>query len=144
MLPSTQFGRGLVARKISKLAPKHSGSFTGTFGEHALWYVYSLALKDQRGKTLAYKIGYSHAPELRAAAYNVGIATEVTGLKWHLNSSQPTASEDVARAVEQALLQKFHTRKLPSNGEIIRAGLPDEITVAVATLMREMSPTTGP
>lgn len=143
MLPATEFGRGLIARKVSKLAPKHSGGYTASFGEHAVWYVYSLSLVDQRGRTLAHKIGYSHSPESRLDAYNFGVASEVTGLQWKLETSQPTASEDAARAVEQSLLAKFHSRKLASNGEVIRAGSPNEIAVEIAVLMRKMA-SSGP
>src|SRR5690606_5990720 len=83
LLPSTELGRGLVARKNSKLAPIHKGGFSGAFGDHDVWYVYSFVLRDGQGRTLAQKIGYSHAPEARLAAYNMGVASEVTGLQWH-------------------------------------------------------------
>ncbi len=96
-LPKTYFGKGLVAHKNSKLAPKHKGSFTGTFGDHDVWYVYTLVSRNEKKKALAVKVGYSNAPEKREAAHNGPMAQEVTGLRWGVDAKQPTASEDTAR-----------------------------------------------
>jgi len=38
-MPTTEFGKGLVMQKNSKLAPKRQGSFAGSFGDHNVWSV---------------------------------------------------------------------------------------------------------
>jgi hypothetical protein len=139
MLPTSELGLGLIAKKNSKLAPEHKGDFRGAFANHEVWYVYSLELKDSRGKVLAQKIGYSHHPESRLETYNSSVATEVTGVQWHLGCKQPTGSEDAARKVEQALISQFKARTLNSNGEIIRGGFPNEITAAAGVIMRGLN-----
>lgn len=138
-LPKTDFGKGLVAQKNSKLAPKHRGSYTGTFGDHDIWYVYTLVLRDAKKKALAVKVGYSNAPEAREAAHNGPMAHEVTGLRWHVDAKQPTASEDTAREVEQAVLAKFDERKLASNGEMLSGVDPLMVAAEIGTLMRSRS-----
>lgn len=134
--PKTLLGRGLVAQKNTKLAPKHEGAFSGHFGEHDIWYVYALALRDQRGRDLAFKIGYASDPAARLAAHNAPMASEVTGLKWQLALKQPTSTEDDARVVEQALLAHFATQKLPSNGEIVAGPSQLAILLAIAAILR--------
>lgn len=134
--PRTLLGRGLVAQKNSKLAPKHEGEFSGRFGEHDIWYVYALALKDQRGRDLAFKVGYANDPLARLASHNGPMASEITGLSWQLALKQPTSTEDDARVVEQALLAQFAEHKLPSNGEIIAGPSLSAILSAIATIMR--------
>lgn len=119
LLPQTDLGKGRLARKNSKLAPAHRGSFSGAFGDHEVWYVYTLVLRDLRRKVLAIKVGYSSNPKSREEAHNSPLAHEVTGLSWEVDMAQPTASEDVARKVEQAVLSRFAKYKLPSNGEIL-------------------------
>ncbi|HEX8047500.1 GIY-YIG nuclease family protein [Rhizobium sp.] len=134
--PKTLLGRGLVAQKNSKLAPKHEGEFSGRFGDHSVWFVYALALKDQRGRDLAFKIGYANDPALRLAAYQAPMAAEVTGLTWDLAMKQPTGSEDEARRIEQALLAHFAKHKLASNGEIIKGPTQSEIMSTMAIILR--------
>jgi hypothetical protein len=136
-LPKTEFGRGLVAHKNSKLAPKHQGVFTGVFGDHATWFVYSLVLRDAKKKPIAVKVGYSNAPAVRAAAHNGPMASEVTGLVWEVGSQQPTSSEDVAREVEQAILQRYAQHRLASNGEILAGVDPLLVAAAIAAHMRD-------
>lgn len=138
-MPTTEFGKGLVLKKNSKLAPKHQGSFTGSFGDHEVWYVYSLVLRDERKKPLAVKVGYSNAPEAREAAHNVPMAFEVTGLRWRAEFQQPTSSEDVAREVEQAVLSRFAKNQLASNGEILGGVDPVMVQSAIAMIMRDLS-----
>lgn len=138
-MPKTEFGKGLVTQKNSKLAPKHQGSFTGTFGEHEVWYVYVLVLRDEYKKPLAVKIGYSNAPEAREAAHNGPMAYEVTGLRWKGEFKQPTSSEDSARAVEQAVLARYAKNRLVSNGEILAGVDPILVQSAIASVMRESS-----
>lgn len=135
-IPKTEFGRGLVARKNSRLAPKHEGDFAGRFGQHSTWFVYTLVLRDGRNKALAVKVGYSNAPSDREAAYNAPMAPEATGLRWRLDFQQPTATEDAARGVEQAVLQQFARHKLSSNGEILTGVEPIMIAAAIATTLR--------
>jgi hypothetical protein len=135
-LPKTEFGRGLVMRKNSKLAPKHEGAFTGAFGDHATWFVYTLVLRDAKKRPIAVKLGYSNAPEARAAAHNGPMASEVTGLIWVVDSQQPTSSEDAAREVEQAILQQYARHRLASNGEILTGVDPLLVAGAIATHMR--------
>ncbi|MFH1339885.1 MAG: GIY-YIG nuclease family protein [Pseudomonadota bacterium] len=130
-------GRGLVAQKNSKLAPKHEGAFSGAFGDHAIWFVYVLALKDQRGRDLAFKIGYANDPAIRLAAYRAPMAVEVTGLTWELASKQPTGSEDEARRIEQGLLAHFAKHKLASNGEIISGPSQTDIMSKMAVILRQ-------
>lgn len=134
--PKTLLGRGLVAQKNSKLAPKHEGAFSGAFGDHAIWYVYVLALKDQRGRDLAFKIGYASDPLARLAAYQAPMAAEVTGLTWKLALKQPVASEDDARSIEQALLTHFSRHTLASNGEIIKGPAEADIQSRMAMILR--------
>lgn len=134
--PKTEFGLGLVIQKNSKLAPKHQGSFSGSFVEHGTWFVYTLVLRNAQQKALAVKIGYSNDPELRANAHNMAMATEVTGLIWCIGSKQPTSSEDAAREVEQAVLARYASHKLASNGEILSGADPLIVAATVATLMR--------
>ncbi len=136
-LPKTEFGKGLVAQKNSKLAPKHQGSFTGSFGDHDTWYVYTLVLRDARKKALAIKVGYSNAPEARETAHNGPMASEVTGLRWNAEFRQPTSSEDAAREVEQIVLARYATHKLASNGEILAGVDPLMVQAAIATVMRD-------
>ena len=138
-MPTTEFGKGLVMKKNSKLAPKHQGSFTGSFGDHEVWYVYALVLRDERKKPLAVKVGYSNAPEAREAAHNSPMASEVTGLRWRAEFQQPTSSEDVAREVEQAVLNRFAKHKLASNGEILAGVDPVMVQSAIAMVMRDLS-----
>lgn len=138
-LPKTEFGKGLVAQKNSKLAPKHEGSFSGTFGTHDIWYVYTLVLRDARKRALAVKVGYSSAPEDREAAHNEPMAIEVTGLQWKAEFKQPTASEDAAREVEQMVLGQYANHKLASNGEILAEVDPILVQAAIATAMRDQS-----
>lgn len=135
-LPNTEFGKGLVARKNSKLAPKHQGSYTGAFGDHDIWFVYTLVLRDAKKKALAIKVGYSNAPEARELAHNGPMAQEVTGLRWHVDAKQPTASENVAREIEQAVLAKYAKHKLGSNGEILSGVDPLLVAAEIGTLMR--------
>lgn len=135
-LPKTDFGKGLVAQKNSKLAPKHQGSYTGTFGDHDIWYVYTLVLRNAQKKALAVKVGYSNTPKARETAHNDPMAQEVTGLHWHVDAKQPTASEDVARDIEQAVLAKYAKHKLGSNGEILSGVDPLLIAAEIGTLMR--------
>ncbi|ASQ04914.1 GIY-YIG nuclease family protein [Sinorhizobium meliloti] len=135
--PKTLLGRGLVAQKNSKLAPRHEGEFSGRFGDHAVWFVYALVLKDQRGRDLAFKIGYANDPTMRLAAYQAPMAAEVTGLTWDLALKQPTASEDEARRVEQALLAHFAKHKLASNGEIIKGPSQSDIMSTMAVILRK-------
>ena len=138
-MPKTEFGKGLVAQKNSKLAPKHEGSFTGTFGTHDIWYVYTLVLRDARKKALAVKVGYSSAPEAREAAHNGPMASEVTGLHWRAEFKQPTVSEDAAREVEQIVLARYKNHKLASNGEILAGVDPIMVQAAIANAMRDQS-----
>jgi hypothetical protein len=138
-LPKTEFGRGLVMQKNSKLAPKHQGSFTGRFGEHDIWYVYTIVLRDERKKALAVKVGYSNAPEVREATLNGAMAPEVTGLQWRAEFKQPISSEDAARDVEQAVLARYAKNRLASNGEILAGVDPAIVQAAIATVMRERS-----
>lgn len=138
-MPTTEFGKGLVMKKNSKLAPKHQGSFTGSFGDHDVWYVYALVLRDERKKPLAVKVGYSNAPEVREAAHNGPMAFEVTGLRWRAEFQQPTSSEDVAREVEQAVLSRFAKHQLASNGEILGGVDPVVVQSAIAMVMRDLS-----
>lgn len=135
-MPATEFGAGRVALKNSKLAPKHHGSFSGIFGEHETWFVYTLVLRDARKKVLAVKIGYSNAPEDRAASHNGPMASEITGLFWSVDLKQPTSSEDAARDVEQTILKRYSAHRLGSNGEIIAGIDPQAVAVAIATEMR--------
>ncbi|ERP98187.1 hypothetical protein Q669_23615 [Labrenzia sp. C1B10] len=135
--PRSLLGRGRIAQHVSKLAPKHEGDYTGSFGDHEVWYVYVLALKDARGKCLAYKVGYSNETSARLKAHNKPMATEVTGLEWHILVDQPTSSEDDARTVEQLLLQKFSAHRLPSNGEIVSGVKETALQAALATALRQ-------
>jgi len=138
-LPKTYLGRGQVAKMYSRLAPKHRGSFTGAFGDHAVWYVYTLVLQDEKKKTLAVKVGYSHAPKERETAYNGPMAQEVTGLRWHVDTKQPTASEDEAREIEQAILAKYESHRLINNGEILSGVDPLMVAAEIAKIMRSRS-----
>lgn len=138
-MPKTEFGKGLVLKKNSKLAPKHEGSFTGTFGDHEVWYVYALVLRDERKKALAVKIGYSNAPEAREAAHNGPMAPEVTGLRWRAEFQQPTSSEDAAREIEQTVLTRYAKHRLASNGEILEGVDPTFVQATIATVMREQN-----
>lgn len=138
--PSTGFGKGLVARKKSKLAPKHEGNYSGSFKDHDVWYVYILGLQDQRRRTLAVKLGYSSDPDARAEAMNSPMAVEVTGLSWRLLGQQPTDTEDAARTVEQALLKKYRQKCLGSNGEVL-AGVDPLLLIAEAgNILRDLKP----
>lgn len=134
--PQTLLGRGLVAQKNSKLAPKHEGEFHGRFGDHSIWYVYALVLKDQRGRDRAFKIGYANDPDARLETYRMHSAAEITGHAWGLVLKQPMSSEDEARAVEQALLADFAKHKLPSNGEIISGPSQSDIISRMAVILR--------
>ncbi|MFP1632917.1 GIY-YIG nuclease family protein [Zhengella sp. ZM62] len=133
--PTTFLGRGLVAQKDSKLAPKHEGEFSGRFGDHAIWYVYALALEDRAKRLLALKLGYSNEPEQRCNAYQTPMAGEVTGLSWRLAMKQPTGSEDEARQVEQELLKRFESNRLQSNREIIAGPTETAIMSAMVEIM---------
>jgi T5orf172 domain len=134
--PRTEFGLGRIAKKNSKLAPKHEGSFSGTFSDHAIWYVYALVLQDRADKPLAVKIGYSHDPAKRAASLNEAMASEVTGLSWSVFSAQPVASEDAARAIEQSVLHHFEADRLDSNGEMLKISDPTSVMTRIALEMR--------
>lgn len=134
--PTTFLGRGLVAQKDSKLAPKHEGEFSGRFRDHAIWYVYALALEDRAKRLLAFKLGYSNDPLSRCAVYQAPMANEVTGLSWRLAIKQPTGSEDEARHVEQELLRRYERYRLPSNGEIIAGPTETAIWSAIGEILR--------
>ena len=138
-MPITEFGKGHVAQKNSKLAPKHKGSFTGSFNDHDIWYVYMMVLKDKRKKVLAVKVGYSNEPETRVAAHNGPLAPEITGLRWHLYATQPTETEDKARDVEQPVLSRYARNKLASNGELLSAVDPLLVAGEIAMQMRSKS-----
>lgn len=142
-LPRTEFGLGRVLQKNSKLAPKHQGTFTGTFADHAVWFVYTLVLRDPNKKPLAIKVGYSNDPQARADAHNAPMAFEVTGLRWEVDLRQPTANEDVAREIEQAVLKRFFSHRLGSNGEILEGIDPMSVAVAVGTELRARRSDTG-
>ncbi len=135
-LPRTEFGMGRVLQKNSKLAPKHQGTFTGSFADYAVWFVYTLVLRDRNKKPLAVKVGYSNDPQSRADAHNAPLAHEVTGLRWEVDLRQPTSTEDAARDVEQAVLRQFSSHRLPSNGEILKGIDPMSVAVAIGTEMR--------
>ncbi len=134
--PKTLLGRGLIAQKNSKLAPKHEGAFSGAFADHAVWFVYILILKDQRGHDLAFKIGYASDPVTRLAAYQAPMAAEVTGLTWNLAIQQPAGNEDEARRIEQELLAHFARHRLASNGEIIKGVKQTDLMSVLAALLR--------
>jgi hypothetical protein len=134
--PKTMFGVGRVIRKNSKLAPKHEGAFAGSFGEHEIWYVYTLALMNSAGKAVAVKLGYSNDPSQREHSYNMPMASEITGYKWQVFSSQPIESEDAAREVEQAVLKHYCSNCLPSNGEILRNIDPISVASRIGIEMR--------
>lgn len=136
--PRTLLGRGLLAQMSSKLAPKHEGAFTGAFGVHDVWFVYVLALQDQRGRDRAFKIGYANDPEARLKHYRTHSAPEVTGLTWQLPLKQPTSNEDEARKIEQALLAHFAKYRLPSNGEIISGPSQADIASRMAVILRQI------
>ncbi|VXC65253.1 GIY-YIG nuclease family protein [Sphingomonas sp. 8AM] len=138
-LPRTELGRGRVLQKNSKLAPKHQGTFIGTFGNHETWFVYTLVLRDSARKALAVKVGYANNPQERADAHNGPMAYEATGLRWHIDLQQPTTSEDVARNVEQAVLTRYAGHRLASNGEILRGVDPASVATAVAIVMRSLA-----
>lgn len=135
-LPKTEFGFGRVLQKQRRLAPKHEGAFAGVFATHDIWYVYTLVLRDQKGKALAIKVGYASDPHVRADAHNLPLAEEVTGLRWQVDVKQPTSSEDLARDVEQAVLDKFSQHRLSSNGEILRGVDPLSVGSSIALELR--------
>jgi len=135
-MPQTEFGYGRVARKNSRLAPKHEGSFVGSFREYEVWYVYTLVLRDARRKAFAIKVGYGHEPNDRAASYNLSLASEVTGFRWVPDLVQPTSSEEAARQIEQAILDRFAKHRLDSNGEILAITDPTLVATAIAEEMR--------
>lgn len=137
-VPTTVFGQGRVTKKNSKLAPKHQGSFSGSFRDHEVWYVYTLVLRDKRKKPFAVKVGYSNSPEAREAAHNGPMATEVTGLQWKVEFQQPTSNEDIAREVEQAVLNRFVRNQIASNGEILANVDPVLVQSAIAMVMRDL------
>lgn len=137
-VPRSEFGKGIVALKNSKLAPKHEGQFNGAFGRHDIWFVYTLVLRDSVNKPLALKVGYSNDPNAREMTYNSSMATEVTGLRWKLDLRQPTSSEDTARRLEQSVLSHYRNSKLPSNGEIPKGLDPLNVAAKIAELMRSM------
>jgi hypothetical protein len=64
------------------------------------------------------------------------MANEVTGLRWEVDLRQPTSTEDVARDVEQAVLKRFFSHRLASNGEILKGIDPMSVAVAVGTELR--------
>jgi len=138
MLPRTALGRGRVIRKQSKLAPKHEGKYTAEFKEREIWYVYLLVLHDERNREIAVKLGYAGDPSLRLNAYNAGLATEVTGLSWQLDFSQPVSSEDEARAIEQKMFKRYQSQRLESNGEILRGVNALTLGAEVGKIMRQM------
>lgn len=142
-LPRTEFGLGKVLQKNSKLAPKHQGTFTGAFADHAVWFVYTMVLRDRSKKPLAVKVGYSNDPQARAQAYNAPLAFEVSGLRWEVDLCQPTSSEDVAREVEQATLRKFSANRLPSNGEILSRIDPMNVAVQIGLEMKRRTSETS-
>jgi hypothetical protein len=134
--PKTMFGAGRVLQKNSKLAPKHEGTFVGAFGEHEVWYIYTLALMNPAGKAVAVKLGYSHEPLLREQAHNLPMVPEVTGYQWKVFSSQPIESEDAAREIEQAVLGHYRSNRLPSNGETLRNVEPVSVAGRIGIEMR--------
>lgn len=135
-LPKTEFGRGRVLQKNSRLAPMHEGQYVAAFATHETWFVYTLVLRDTRRRPLAVKVGYSNAPADRLAAYNGPLASEVSGLQWSLDAQQPVATEASARAVEQAILGRFSRHKLASNGEVLGNVDPSLVAAAIATELR--------
>ena len=137
--PKSEFGRGKISLKNSKLAPKHAGSFVGEFRDHDIWYVYVMRLLDRDGKVAAVKVGYANDPAARASAYNMAMASEVTGLRWIVPFKQPCSGEDRARAVEQAVLANFQELRLGSNGEVLKTTDPMKVEIAVGVTMRSMS-----
>lgn len=72
-------------------------------------------------------------------AHNGPLAEEVTGLRWRVDAKQPTASEDTARELEQAVLAKYDKHKLASNGEILSGVDPLMVAAEIGTLMRSRS-----
>jgi len=134
--PKTEFGKSRVAEKNRKLAPKHQGSFTGTFSEHDVWYVYTLVLRNAKDKVLTVKVGYCSAPETREAFYNKALAQEVTGMSWKLHGRQPTVSEEAARKIEQGILAHYASHKIESNDEILRDVDPDLVFAKIGSIMR--------
>lgn len=137
--PKNEFGLARIKQKQSKLAPKHQGSFSGAFKDHSDWRVYTLVLRDRTGKTLAVKVGYAHDPAIRADGYNFPLANEVTGLRWDVDANQLVSSEDVAREVEQRILQKFSLNKLSSNGEILVGVHPTSVLAEIAQELKRMA-----
>jgi hypothetical protein len=137
--PESAFGQGRVNLKNSKLAPKHEGAFSGEFRDPETWFVYVMRLVDETGKVVAVKIGYSGDPKDRASAYNMAMATEVTGLRWIAAFQQPCATEDQARTVEQAVLSQFQASRLGSNGEVLRIADAMKVESALGVIMRQMT-----
>jgi len=134
--PSTAFGRGRVAEKMSRLAPKHEGDFSGTFKNHDVWYVYTLVLRDLNGRAKAVKLGYSNNPSQRMDAHNTPMAPEITGFSWEIYSKQPMPDEDTARKIEQLILRQYDRFKLRSNGEILSGIDPQEVAVSIGVSAR--------
>lgn len=83
---------------------------------HENWFVYILVLSNKK----AIKIGMSHDPGSRLKAYNHTIMPELTDLYWKLDFVHKVGNADIAREVEQRVLQNYSVNQLPSNGEILR------------------------
>ncbi|MCF6326349.1 MAG: hypothetical protein L3J21_03540 [Devosiaceae bacterium] len=137
--PVTALGQGKVKANQSKLGPKHSGRIEGSFHDHDVWFVYSLVLRNQLGKVLAIKVGYSHDPLSRECAYNKCMANELTGLRWERDVAQPMPDEDAARKVEQGVLKKFRKQQIDSNGEILNITDTVEIMSAIGKVARSLN-----
>lgn len=67
------------------------------------------------------------------------MAFEVTGLRCRVESQQPRFSEDEAREVEQAVLNRFSKNKLASNAEILGGVDPVLVLSAIELVIRDLS-----
>ena len=60
------------------------------------------------------------------------------GLRWRAEFLHPTFTEDVARQVEQAVLNRFAKNQLANNGEIIAGVDPVMVQSAIAMVLRDL------
>ncbi|WP_108836709.1 GIY-YIG nuclease family protein [Tateyamaria sp. Alg231-49] len=113
--------------QVIKLLNKHRNPYSVEPKNHDFWYVYVLTLGD------AVKIGYSHNPQSRRDAYNLGRLPDRGEKLWELKATQPYPSEQAAQAVEAELHRAFSACVTQHNQEVFVGVDAMDVMARIAT-----------
>jgi predicted GIY-YIG superfamily endonuclease len=119
--------------QVIKLLNKHRNPYSVEPQHHEFWYVYVLTLGN------VVKIGYSHNPQSRCDAHNLGRIPERGEKLWQLSVTQPYPSEQAAQAVEAELHRTFAANVTEHNQEVFVGIEAIDVMTKIATFKYEQS-----